>query len=51
MSVLDYFDIIYAATTLKPLDAIYHSSLHFVTGDSFYTHHCIKTSLDFAQDL
>ena len=43
-ATIDCGDIIYqsaAATTLKPLDAIYHSALRFVTGDSFDTHHCI----------
>ena len=44
LPVLDYGDTIYqnaAATTLKPLDAVYHSALRFITGDSFATHHCI----------
>lgn len=44
LPVLHYGDIIYwnaAATTLKPLDAVYHSALHFITGDSFNTHHYI----------
>jgi hypothetical protein len=44
LSVLDYGDIIYqseAATNFKPLGAIYHSALRFVTGESFDTHHCI----------
>uniref|UniRef100_A0A673ZIM1 Reverse transcriptase domain-containing protein n=1 Tax=Salmo trutta TaxID=8032 RepID=A0A673ZIM1_SALTR len=44
MSVLDYGDIIYmhaSANTLKPLDAIYHCALRFITGDSYKTHHCI----------
>ena len=43
LSVPDNCDTIYqsaATTTLKPLDAIYHSALRFVTGDSFYNH-CI----------
>ena len=43
LSVLDYGDIIYqhaAATTLKPLDTVYHSALRFITGDSYDTHHC-----------
>ena len=43
LSVLDYGDVIYknaAATTLKPLDAIYHSALRFITGDPYDTHHC-----------
>ena len=36
----DYGDIIYqgaAATTLKPLDAIYHSALCFVTDNRFHS--------------
>lgn len=36
MSVLDYGDIIYmhaSANTLKPLDAIYHCALRFITGE------------------
>ncbi len=44
LSVLDYGDIIYrnaSATTLKPLDALFHSALRFITGDSYTTHHCI----------
>ena len=43
LSVFDYGDIIYrhaAATTLKPLDAIYHSALRFITGNPYNTHHC-----------
>ena len=43
-SVLHYGDIIYmdtAATSLKPLDAVYHNALHFITGDKFSTNHCI----------
>lgn len=35
LSVLDY------AETLKPLDALYHSALRFITGDGYQTHHCI----------
>ena len=27
-------------STLKPLDAVYHSALRFITGDSYLTHHC-----------
>jgi hypothetical protein len=41
LSTCCYADAIYqsaAASTLNPLDAIF---LHFVTGDSFITHHCI----------
>ena len=43
LSVLDYGDIIYkiaAPSALKPLDAVYHSALRWVTGDSYGTHHC-----------
>ena len=43
LSVLDYADIIYmhaAAQTLKPLDAVYHSSLRFIRGDRFRTCQC-----------
>ncbi len=51
LSVLDYGDIVYgqaANSTLKPLDALYHSALRFITGDSYGTHHCLlyqKTGL------
>ena len=44
LPVLDYGDTIYqiaAATTLKPLDAVYHSAVRFITGDSCNTPHCI----------
>lgn len=44
MSVLDYGDIIYmhaSTATLKPLDAIYHCAIRFITGDNYKTHHCI----------
>lgn len=44
LQLLDYSDTIYmtaGATTLKPLDAVYHTTLHFITGDRFSTHHCI----------
>lgn len=44
LSALYYGDFIYqstAATTLQPLDAIYHSALCFVTVDSFDTHQYI----------
>ena len=47
LAVLDYGDIIYrhaAATTLKPLDSVYHSALRFITGDHYDTHHCIVYS-------
>ena len=43
LSVLDYGDIICrhaAATTLKPLDSVYHSTIRFITGDPYNTHHC-----------
>ena len=43
LSVLDYGDLIYmhaSRSTLKPLDAVYHSALRFITGDSYLTHHC-----------
>ena len=41
MSILDSGDIIYmpaAATILKPLDAAFHCSLGFITGDGYITH-------------
>ena len=44
MSVLDYGDVIYrnaSSSTLKSLDAVYHSALRFITGDIYSTHHCI----------
>lgn len=44
LPVLGYSDTIYmnaAATTLKPLDAVYHSTFPFITGDRLSTHHCI----------
>lgn len=28
-----------SASTLKPLDAVYHSALRFITGDVYSTHH------------
>ena len=43
LSVLDYGDVVYrhaAASTLKPLDSVYHSALRFITGANFNTHHC-----------
>lgn len=43
LPVLDYADIIYmhaSAQTLKPLDALYHSSIRLITGDGYQTHHC-----------
>ena len=36
LSVLDYGDAIYmhtSASTLQPLNAAYHSALHFISGD------------------
>ena len=30
-----------ALSTLKPLDAVYHSALCFITGDGFRTYHCV----------
>ena len=44
LSVLDYGDTIYriaAPSILQRLDAVYHSALRFVTGDSYDTHHCV----------
>ena len=44
LSVLDYRDVIYgraASSTLKPLDAVYHSAFRFITGDSYGTHRCL----------
>ena len=43
ISVLDYGDVIYgnaSHSTLKTLDAVYHSALRFITGDRYGTHHC-----------
>lgn len=45
-SVLDYEASLYgkaAASTLKPLNAVYNLSLRFVTGDPYNTHHYIST--------
>ena len=44
MSVFDYGDVLYmhaSLSTLKPLDAVYHSALRLITGDSYLTHHCL----------
>ena len=44
MSVFDCGDVLYmyaSPATLKPPDAVYHSALHFITGDGFLTNHCI----------
>ena len=30
-----------SASTLKPLNAVFHSALRFITGDRYLTHHCI----------
>ena len=50
MPILDYGDILYMHATdsvLKPLDAIYHSALRFITGANFRTHHCtLYTSVE-----
>lgn len=43
LPVIDYGDTIYmhaSASVLKPLDAVYHSAIRFITGDRFSTHHC-----------
>lgn len=43
LPMLDYGDILYghaSNSTLRPLDAIYHNVLRFITGDGFRTHHC-----------
>lgn len=43
MCVLDYGEVSYmhaAASTLKPLDAVCHCALRFITGSGFKTHHC-----------
>ena len=43
MSVFDYGDVLYmhaSCTTLRPLEAVYHSALRFITGDGYLTHHC-----------
>lgn len=42
-SVMNYGDVIYrhaSASTLKPLDAVYHSALWFITGNVYSIHHC-----------
>lgn len=44
LNVLDYGDVVYrnaSASTLAPLNSVYHSALRFITGDSYSTHHCI----------
>lgn len=41
---MNYSDVIFRhapANAIKPLDAIYHSALCVITGDSDMTHHCI----------
>ena len=43
MPVFDYGDTLYmhaSQTVLKPLDAVFHSALRFITGYGFRTHHC-----------
>lgn len=43
LSTIDCGDIMCthaAATTLKPLDTAYHSTLCFITADSYRIHHC-----------
>lgn len=41
-SIKNYGEVIYMpASTLKPLCAIYHFALRFITGDSFRAHRCI----------
>ncbi len=47
LSMLDDGDVNYrhaAASTLEPLNVIYHSALRFVTGDNYNTHHCVLCS-------
>lgn len=44
MSVFDYGDGLYMHTstnTLKPLDAVFHSTLCFITSDEFLINHCV----------
>lgn len=44
LSMFDNGAIIYmhaSTSTLKPIDSVYHSVLHFVSGDTFISHHCI----------
>lgn len=44
LSVIDCVDLIYVhspASTLSPLDAVYHRALRFITGDGFRTHYCL----------
>ena len=43
LSALDYGDVVYrhaSATSLKALDAAYHSALRFITEEAYNTHHC-----------
>jgi len=40
MSALNNGNMIWAHATLKPLDAIYHSTLLLITLGSSGTHHC-----------
>ncbi len=44
LSVLHYGDVVYrnaSASTLVPLNFINHCTLSSITGDSYFTHHCI----------
>lgn len=41
---MDYGEVICmhaSASTLKPLDVVYHSALRFLTSDIYNPHHCI----------
>lgn len=43
LPITDYGGILYShatASVLKPLDAIYHSALRFITDSGYRTHHC-----------
>lgn len=47
LPVLDFGDTLYthaAVSILKPVDAIYHSAMHFIAGAGFQTHHCVLYS-------
>ena len=52
LPIFDYGDILYmhaSDSILKPLDAIYHSALRFITGARFRTHHCaLYTSVEWS---
>ena len=48
LPLLDYGDVIdknATLTSLKALDAVYHSAIWFVTGSSYNTHHCTLYNL------